>query len=64
MTLSSFSPQEQTLREEIILVGKLMYEKGLIVATDGNISARLTDQTLLITPSGLCNHDARPTDRH
>ena len=31
-----------------------MYERGLIVATDGNISARLNDNTVLITPSGLC----------
>jgi L-fuculose-phosphate aldolase len=46
--------KEQTLREEIVLVGKLLYEKGLIVATDGNISARLDKQTILITPSGLC----------
>jgi L-fuculose-phosphate aldolase len=49
-----FSPKEQSLREEIVLVGKLMYERGLIVATDGNISARLDQNTILITPSGLC----------
>lgn len=48
------SPTEQALREEIVLVGKLMYERGLIVATDGNISARLPDGTVLITPTGLC----------
>jgi L-fuculose-phosphate aldolase len=46
--------KEQKLREEIVQVGKLMYERGLIVATDGNISARLDPQTILITPSGLC----------
>lgn len=45
---------EQALRQEIIQVGKLLYNKGLIVATDGNISARLDDKTVLITPSGLC----------
>ena len=45
---------EAALREEIILVGKLLYERSLIVATDGNISARLDDHTILITPSGLC----------
>ena len=49
-----FDQREQELREEIVLVGKLLYEKGLIVATDGNISARLDDTTILITPSGLC----------
>lgn len=45
---------EEDLRNEIVLVGKLLYERGLIVATDGNISARLDDETILITPSGLC----------
>ena len=48
------APTEETLRAEIVLTGKLLYERGLIVATDGNISARLDDQRILITPSGLC----------
>ncbi len=46
--------KETSLRQEIVLVGKLLYERGLIVATDGNISARLDDDRILITPSGLC----------
>lgn len=54
MTQTFFSHKEQALREEIVLVGKLMYDRGLIVATDGNISARLDENTILITPSGLC----------
>lgn len=45
--------KEQAYRDEIILVGKLLYEKGLIVAADGNISVRLDDNRILITPSGL-----------
>lgn len=44
---------EQKLREEIVQVGQLMYAKGLICASDGNISARLAPNRLLITPSGL-----------
>jgi len=31
-----------------------MYERGLIVAAEGNISVRLADGNILITPSGLC----------
>ncbi|MCL4295782.1 MAG: class II aldolase/adducin family protein [Anaerolineae bacterium] len=54
MTQTFFSLKEQALREEIILVGKLMYERGLIVAADGNISARVDEQAILVTPSGLC----------
>lgn len=44
---------EQRLRDEIVRVGRLMYEKDLIVGIDGNISARLRPGCLLITPSGV-----------
>jgi L-fuculose-phosphate aldolase len=43
----------QRLRQEIVQVGRLMYEKGFIAASDGNVSARLDERRLLITPSGL-----------
>jgi L-fuculose-phosphate aldolase len=42
------------LAQEIVAVGQLLYQQGLIVAGDGNISARLPDDTLLMTPAGLC----------
>ena len=54
MTTQHTAQKEQALREEIVQVGSLLYQKGLIVATDGNISTRLDDNTILITPSGLC----------
>ena len=54
MTLNTTNKKEQSLREEIVQVGKLLYDRGLIVATDGNISTRLDNNTILITPSGLC----------
>ena len=44
---------EYQLRQEIVQVGRLMYDKGFIVSNDGNISARLNPGRLLITPSGL-----------
>lgn len=44
--------QEETLRHELVRIGKLMYQKGFIVATDGNISARLAADRILMTPSG------------
>ena len=47
-------PNERQLRDEIVRVGKLLYDRGLIVATDGNISARLDSNRILATPSGLC----------
>ncbi len=42
------------LKEEIIEVGKLMYEKGLIAATDGNISAKISNTEYMITSTGIC----------
>jgi L-fuculose-phosphate aldolase len=46
--------KEQALREQIVRVGRLMYERELVVAADGNISARLDEAHVLCTPSGLC----------
>ena len=44
---------EFTLREEIVRIGKLMWEKNFIAAGDGNLSVRLGADRLLCTPSGL-----------
>jgi L-fuculose-phosphate aldolase len=44
---------EHHLREEIITIGKRMWEKGFVAAADGNISVRLGPDRLLITPSGF-----------
>ena len=46
-------PNEQALRQTFVQIGRLMYDKGFICASDGNISARLGPDRLLITPSGL-----------
>lgn len=46
-------PEEKQLRKEIVKIGRLMYDKGFISASDGNISARLSDNRFLITPTGL-----------
>lgn len=41
------------LRAEIVRIGRLLYDKGFICSSEGNISARLEDGSVLITPSGL-----------
>jgi L-fuculose-phosphate aldolase len=53
---------EQTLREMIVAVGRRLYQRGLIVAGDGNISARLPDGSILITPAGRCKGELDPAD--
>ena len=40
------------LKREIVRFSKIMYEKGYIVASDGNMSARVDVDRYLITPSG------------
>lgn len=42
---------ENQLRNEIARIGQKLYAKGLLAGTDGNISGRLDDNTILITPS-------------
>lgn len=56
------SKDEYQVRREIVRVGQLMYKKGFISASDGNISARLTTNRLLITPSGLHKGFLEPGD--
>jgi L-fuculose-phosphate aldolase len=45
---------EHQLREEIVRVGRLMFEKGWVAGSDGNISQRLPDGRILATPAGVC----------
>lgn len=52
MTSVTWSDEETRLREAICRIGKLQYDRNYIVASDGNISVRMNDGTLLITPTG------------
>ena len=45
---------EDMLREAILECGRIAYERRLLTSNDGNISVRLGDNQVLITPSGLC----------
>jgi len=45
---------EERIRHEIVKICHKVYEKGFVVATDGNVSVRLGEDRLLATPSGLC----------
>jgi len=44
---------EYELRQEMVRIGRLMWERGYVVAEEGNLSARLGPDRLLATPSGL-----------
>ncbi|MEQ8507100.1 MAG: aldolase [Rhodospirillales bacterium] len=45
---------ENKQRDEIALLGKSMFDRGLTHASTGNISARLDDGGWLMTPTGSC----------
>ena len=43
----------QEEREAVCRVGNLLYDRGYVAANDGNISVRVGEGRLLITPSGV-----------
>lgn len=50
------------LRREMVVVGRKLWERGLISGTDGNLSARINDERILATVSGIAKGDM--TDEH
>lgn len=53
---------ERALRDQIVQVCRRLYERGLIAGAEGNVSARLPNGNILITPAGAAKIDARPAD--
>lgn len=49
-------------QQEIVEIGRRIYQKGYISATEGNLSIRLDEDRILATPSGLCKGDLTPDD--
>jgi L-fuculose-phosphate aldolase len=45
---------ESALRADIVEVGRRMYARGYTASNDGNISVRLDDHRLLMTPKSVC----------
>lgn len=54
--------EEHLLKQEIIKVGKRLYDTGLSVAKSGNISARLDEENILITATGTFLGALKTTD--
>ena len=53
---------ERELRRQICNVGRRMYGQGLVVACEGNLSARLDPERILVTPTGVCKGHLAPQD--
>ncbi len=53
---------ERELRQDIVDVGRLVYQKGWVAANDGNITIRLDEQRVLCTPTGVSKGMMHPDD--
>jgi L-fuculose-phosphate aldolase len=53
---------EQELREDIVRICRLIYEKGWVAANDGNVSIRLDHNRILCTPTSLSKGLVKPED--
>ncbi|MBM3773748.1 MAG: class II aldolase/adducin family protein [Acidobacteria bacterium] len=53
---------EREHRQDIVEVGRLMYQKGWVAANDGNITVRLDAERILATPTGVSKGMMHPDD--
>src|SRR5687767_5306034 len=53
---------ESQARQLICQIGKLLYERSYVVSSDGNVSIRLDDDTVLATPTMTCKGRMAPED--
>ena len=53
---------DRALRGEIVEFGRFLHANGFVAATDGNLSVRLDDERLLVTPTCICKGRMTPRD--
>ncbi len=53
---------ERQHREDIVRFGRLLHQRGYIAATDGNLSVRLDQESVLSTPTGMSKGMLEPED--
>jgi len=51
-----------TLRREIVEAGRRVYNRNFVASNDGNISARVDQRRVIITPSGVSKGFLEPND--
>ena len=49
-------------RLAIVQFGRMLHENGFVAATDGNLSVRLDEDRLLVTPTCICKGRMRASD--
>ena len=55
-------PSERQQRLAIVQFGRQLHDNGFVAATDGNLSVRLDDHRLLVTPTCMSKGAMRPAD--
>jgi L-fuculose-phosphate aldolase len=55
-------PTERKHREEIVRYGRMLHERGFVAAMDGNLSVRLADDRILVTPTCVSKGGMVPAD--
>jgi L-fuculose-phosphate aldolase len=53
---------EREYREDIVEIGRIVWQKGWIASNDGNITVRLDEDRILCTPTGMCKGMMQPDD--
>ncbi len=53
---------EREHRQDIVDIGRLVYQKGWVAANDGNITVRMDDERILATPTGVSKGMMHPDD--
>ena len=56
------SPEAQTIKEEIVRVGKKLWDRQYVDGNGGNISYRITEDRVICTPTLLSKADLTPED--
>ena len=55
-------PSEAQARAEIVRYGALLWERGLVAGSSGNVSVRLSDGSIVVTPAGRALRDLHPDE--
>lgn len=58
--MTALISQQTRVRDEICLVGKSLFDRGLTAGSSGNLSVRLDDGTLIVTPTNACLGELLP----
>ena len=53
---------ERKHREEIVRYGRMLHSRGYVAAMDGNLSVRLDQRRILVTPTCVSKGAMRPSD--